>query len=114
MKRRFEFHEVNPPTIVERVARTVADGALKRFALGFRKDVLRTFDRASARAVACLVAAALFIAAMVLLVHAGLLGLLAAHVPPTIAYLVLGVLALAGGWLLLRAPSEKPDPDDPR
>lgn len=114
MKRRFEFDEMDPPTVLERIARTVAGGALKRFALGIRKEVLRTFDRASARAVACLVAAALFIAAMVLLVHAGLLGLLAAQVPPVIAYLGLGVLALVGGWLMLRVPSNKPYPDDPR
>lgn len=113
MKRRFEFDEVDPPTVVERIVRTMTGGALKKFALGFLKDVLRTFDRASARAAACLVAAALFIAALVLLVHAGLLGLAAMRIPPAAAYLGLGLLALVGGWLLLHVSSVKSDPDDP-
>ena len=113
MKRRFEFEAVDGPTIVDRVARAMAGDYLRRFILRLRKDVLRTFDRASARAVACLVAAALFITAAVLLVNAGLLGLVAMHVPPAAAYLGIGILALIGGWLVIRVPSVKSDPDDP-
>ncbi len=113
MKRRFEFETVEGPSVIDRIARALAGGYLRRFILRLRKDVLRTFDRASARAVACLVAAALFITAVVLLVNAGLLGLVAIHVPPAVAYLSLGVLALVGGWLVIRTSKVRSDPDDP-
>ena len=113
MKRRFEFETADGPSVVDRIARAMAGESLRRFILRLRKDVLRTFDRASARAVACLVAAALFITAVVLLVNAGILGLVAAHVPPAAAYLGIGLLALVGGWLLIRIPSVKSDPEDP-
>ncbi|HLY74046.1 MAG TPA: hypothetical protein VKU80_07990 [Planctomycetota bacterium] len=101
------------PSVVDRIARALAGDYLRKFILRLRKDVLRTFHLASARAVACLVAAALFITAVVLLVNAGLLGLVAIHVPPPVAYLGIGLLALGGGWLVIRAAWAKPDPEDP-
>ena len=113
MKRRFEFETFDGPSIVDRIARAMAGDYLRKFILRLRKDALRAFDLASARAVACLVAAALFITAAVLLVNAGILGLVAIHVPPAAAYLGIGVVALVGGWLLIRIPSMKSDPEDP-
>jgi hypothetical protein len=113
MKRRFEFEAVDGPTIVDRIARAMAGDYLRRFVLRLRKDALRAFDLASARAVACLVAAALFVTAAVLLVNAGLLGLVAIHVPPAVAYLAIGILALIGGWLVIRVPTVKSDLEDP-
>ena len=115
MKRRFDFDTVYPPSIVDRIVRSMAGDFLKKFVHRLHKDVLQVIDRASARAVACLVAAALFIAAVVLLLNAGLLGLVAIHVPPAAAYLGVGVLALIGGWLVIRVFSVKRphDPGDP-
>ena len=112
MKRRFEFETEQGPSVVDRIARAMAGNSLRRYLLRLRRDLLRAFDRASARAVACLVAAALFITAVVLLVNAGLLGLIAVHVPPALAYLGIGLLALIGAWLLMRIPSAKPSPED--
>jgi hypothetical protein len=113
MRRRFETEPAEGPSMVDRVARAMAGGYFRRFILRLRKDALQAFRLASARAVACLVAAALFITAVVLLVNAGILGLVAIHVPPPAAYLGIGILALIGGWLVIRAPWVKPDAEDP-
>jgi hypothetical protein len=112
MKRRFEFETVEGPSVVDRIARAMAGDFLRRMLLRLHRDMLRAFDRASARAVACLVAAALFIIAAVLLVNAGLLGLIAIHVPPALAYLGIGILALIGAWLVVRTPSVKSSSED--
>jgi hypothetical protein len=112
MKRRFEFETEEGPSVVDRIARAMAGGSLRRYLRRLQRDLLRAFDRASARAVACLVAAALFITAVVLLVNAGLLGLIAIHVPPALAYLGIGLLALIGAWLVVRIPSVKSRPED--
>lgn len=112
MRKRFDFDAVDPPSLVERMGRALAGHPVKRLLRTLRVDALRVFDRASARAVTCLVAGAFFITALVLLVNAGLLGLLAIHVPPAAAYLGIGVLALLGGWLLIRVPSQKQESED--
>ena len=61
------------------------------------------------RAVAYLVAAALFITAAVFLLVGGVQGLTEAHVPPWVAYLALGVIGLIAGLIVLRstAPPKK-------
>lgn len=105
MKRRIEVEDEDRPSVVDRLVRAMAGQCFRNALVRARVQLLQTFDRASARAVACVAAAALFIAASILIVRGGLLGLMAFHVHPALAYLGIGLLALLAGWFILRAPS---------
>ncbi|HXX93963.1 MAG TPA: hypothetical protein VEN81_10030 [Planctomycetota bacterium] len=105
MKRRVELEDDESMSVVDRIARAMAGQYLRDALARIRSQILETWNVASARAVACLAAAALLVTALVLIVRGGLLGLIAIQVPPAVAYLGIGVVALLAALFILKSGS---------
>jgi hypothetical protein len=112
MKKRFEFDLEEGPPILEHVAGAISGGMLRGVAR-VKRELFLALDRASTRAVVCLLAAGLLVTAAVLILKAGIMGLVALHVPPAGAYFSVGILALLGGWIALRKSALAGTPDGP-